>query len=804
VRVLVYPHDLGMGGSQLNAIEIAATIAQDGHPTVIFGRPGPLQDRIAELGLEFVEAPEPSLRPSRRVVRRLQQLIAERDIDVVHGYEWPPALECLLAARSRPAVRSVATVLSMSVAPFIPHELPLLVGTEQIAHVERRAGRSCVGVIEPPVDLSVNDPRLDVGAGRFRSDWGLAADAFLVVCVTRLAHELKLEGLLSAIDGVARLAGPRPTLVIVGDGPAQATVSARAAEVNARLGRQAIVLTGQLADPRPAYAAADLVLGMGSSALRGMSFEKPLVVQGEAGFFKLVTSESLPEFFWTGWYGIGSDPTAGAADFAAIVSRLMADAELGLELGALGRSVVQRRFSVEVAAAAQLDFYRSVLASPPVGRLRRMADEGVSAGRFADYRVRRKLLKLAGRAPRDDFGSQPAARTEAARGCGFPLGTQGRQLGDRDLVVYLAGGSWDAVAGTDRHLMTALAARVPVLWVDPPTSPVDALRGRRAPAAGLAEVAPGLRRLHTSGPPGVSRPVLRELADRMRLRQARAAAAHAGGSVAAVICAAPEPLLAGWPGKRVYFATDDFVAGAALLGLDEHYLSRARRQNLRQADLVLAVSDSLAQTLALDSDVPVEVLANGCFPELYAGIESVEPAGDVRLPAPIAGLVGQLNDRIDLTLLEAVAAEGISLLLVGPRSERAAESRGRIDALLERPNVQWVGRQSLERLPAYLAAIDVGLTPYTDTAFNRSSFPLKTLEYLAAGRPVVSTDLPAVRWLNTELIDASSDPEKFLHLLRIRLAETRTDEAVAARQAYARTQSWAARAEQLYRWLAAS
>src|SRR5258708_23401667 len=49
--------------------------------------------------------------------------------------------------------------------------------------------------------------------------------------------------------------------------------------------------------------------------------------------------------------------------------------------------------------------------------------------------------------------------------------------------------------------------------------------------------------------------------------------------------------------------------------------------------------------------------------------------------------------------------------------------------------------------------MDVGITPYRDTPFNRASFPLKTLEYLGAGLPVVSADLPAARWLRANLTD---------------------------------------------------
>ncbi|BCW48489.1 glycosyltransferase [Arthrobacter sp. StoSoilB13] len=95
---------------------------------------------------------------------------------------------------------------------------------------------------------------------------------------------------MSAMDAVAELARLRDVrLVIVGDGPGMSDAMAKASVINDGLGRRVVLLTGELEDPRPAYAAADVVLGMGGSALRGLSFGKPLVVQGERGFWELLT-----------------------------------------------------------------------------------------------------------------------------------------------------------------------------------------------------------------------------------------------------------------------------------------------------------------------------------------------------------------------------------------------------------------------------------------------------------------------------------------------------------------------------------
>ncbi|MBI4900502.1 MAG: glycosyltransferase, partial [Actinobacteria bacterium] len=297
MKVLVYPHDLGMGGSQTNAIELAGELRRLGVECTVFGRPGVLNARIAQLGLEFVPSAEPGSRPSPPVVRQLHDLVASDGFDLVHGYEWPPSLEAALAVRGLPGNGVVSTVMSMAVAPFIPHWVPLVVGTQQIAAAEKAAGRPRVSLLEPPVDLEHNEAPPAAELDAFREAWGLG-DRPLVVCVTRLAAELKLEGLLTAIE----VAGSRSDhqLLIVGDGPAHDQVAEAAERANAAGGARTVVLTGALLDPRPAYAVADIVLGMGGSALRALAFAKPLVVQGEHGFFEPLTPATEPLFRWQG------------------------------------------------------------------------------------------------------------------------------------------------------------------------------------------------------------------------------------------------------------------------------------------------------------------------------------------------------------------------------------------------------------------------------------------------------------------------------------------------------------------------
>ncbi len=415
MRIIVYPHTLELGGSQLNAIEIAGAVRDRGHDVVIFAQPGTLAERIDELGLEFVVAPRPRGRPTPRVVGALTELARRYRADVVHGYEWTTVIEAYWGPRARLGVPVAATVMSMAVAPFIPTDLPLAVGYEQIVEIERRAGRPDVTLIEPPVDVAGNAPGA-ADPDELRHDFGLDPDALTVVSVSRLAPELKLEGLETAIEATAELAAVQAIqLVITGDGPARPLLEERAAEANRRVGRRVVFLTGQLVDPRPAYAAADVCLGMGGSALRAMAFARPLIVQGEAGFWKLLDSSSEDFFLANGWYGLGEGRETGVERLISQLRPLIDDPDHRAALGARAREVVVTRFALEVAAERQIEIYSRMVASGRIPPRRRLEGAGRSTAGLVSHRFRRAVASVRGRDQADDFNARKRMTVASVR-----------------------------------------------------------------------------------------------------------------------------------------------------------------------------------------------------------------------------------------------------------------------------------------------------------------------------------------------------------------------------------------------------
>jgi glycosyltransferase involved in cell wall biosynthesis len=406
MRILVYPHAMEIGGSQLNALQLAGAVRDLGHDVQVISEPGPLVGYVHELGLAHVEIPSERRRPSVGVARQIGRLIDERDIDVVHGYEWPPVLEGLAATRlGRGAL--VGTVLSMSVVPFFPRTVPLLVGTEQIREAAVAAGHSRVCLLEPPVDTEGDYPGVDGAA--FRAEHGFDHDVPLIAMVCRLVPELKLEGLLAACDAVGQLAsaGRKVQLAIVGDGRSRAEVAARAERANDAAGYQVVTLTGEVSDPRPAYAAADILIGMGGSALRGMSFGKPLVVVGERGYSELLTPESADTFLQAGWYGQGPGSLGtGVSALREALDTLVEDPARRAELGGFARDLVVKRFSLRGAAAFLERVYAAALAQP-TPRPRLAADSARSAAGLLGYKVLRKVQQLRGTARTDDANANP-------------------------------------------------------------------------------------------------------------------------------------------------------------------------------------------------------------------------------------------------------------------------------------------------------------------------------------------------------------------------------------------------------------
>ncbi|MBB5786218.1 glycosyltransferase [Jiangella mangrovi] len=361
------------------------------------------------------------------------------------------------------------------------------------------------------------------------------------------------------------------------------------------------------------------------------------------------------------------------------------------------------------------------------------------------------------------------------------------------VVVYAGGTAWDALRGTDQQLAGALSEWCHVVYVDPPVSLTTLVRARTRPGATVTRVGPSLTRVSPVGPPLQTRPGVRALTHVLHRRAIARAVRPLGGRADAVVVASLEPLLDAVPsGTAVLFGTDDFVAGARLMNRDATWLAERERRQLARADVVVVVSSVLAERWRSLGAEP-HVVENGCDTRAFAGCEDAEPAPGL----PDGGhalYVGNITSRLDIEMFERVAASGVPLVLVGPVDPEWQAERFR--ALTALPNVVWTGPVPYEELPRYYSRARVGLLPYVRSDFNSASSPLKAYEYLAAGLPVVASQLPVGASVLAEHVVAAPDAAGFAAATAAAAEATPSPSERAARRAVAATCDWSVRAAQ--------
>ena len=146
----------------------------------------------------------------------------------------------------------------------------------------------------------------------------------------------------------------------------------------------------------------------------------------------------------------------------------------------------------------------------------------------------------------------------------------------------------------------------------------------------------------------------------------------------------------------------------------------------------------------------------------------VPPDSLTAFPHPVLGFYGVLDERIDFDLIVAVAdaRPEWTVALVGPCA-KIAESD-----LPRRPNIAYFGQQRYADLPNFLAGFDVTLLPFALNEATRSISPTKTLEYLAAEKPIVSTPIADVVSLYGDVVRIAEDPATFVTEVESVLAES--------------------------------
>ncbi|HXH75516.1 MAG TPA: glycosyltransferase family 1 protein [Bacteriovoracaceae bacterium] len=151
----------------------------------------------------------------------------------------------------------------------------------------------------------------------------------------------------------------------------------------------------------------------------------------------------------------------------------------------------------------------------------------------------------------------------------------------------------------------------------------------------------------------------------------------------------------------------------------------------------------------------------------------VEPDDQVHIPHPRVGFYGVIDERFDIELLEQMATKAphLQFIILGPVIKIDPE------ALPRRSNIFYLGKKDYKALPLYLAGWDCAMMPFALNESTKFISPTKTPEYLAAGKPVVSTAIRDVvcPYKEKNLVHIASSPDEFIRCIHKAMSKRVTD-----------------------------
>jgi glycosyltransferase involved in cell wall biosynthesis len=359
-------------------------------------------------------------------------------------------------------------------------------------------------------------------------------------------------------------------------------------------------------------------------------------------------------------------------------------------------------------------------------------------------------------------------------------------------IIALVPDEWEPQWQTRHQLMSRLARYFHVVWVSQPHRWWDCfsvLTGRRKRGAGDPPVPANFEVYRPEfWLPLLGRPAgLAAFTSRQRLARARARLLARGCKRVALYVFRPDfgSVLDHIENDlSIYHIDDEYSFSATETGI-----SPVERSLLESAGEVFIHSPAMMRKKG-HLNPNTEFVPNGVDFKLYA-TPVPEPEDLRNIPHPRIGYVGTMKRMVDWELLLELTADRPqwSFVFIGPKAPHP-EIDDLLRKMAERPNVHFLEAKPTERLGDYLQHFDVGTMPYRIDDYTKYIYPLKMHEYLASGRPVVSTPISSVEEFGY-VIGLSRSREEWMNALDQALSpQENAPNRRAQRQAVAREHDW--------------
>lgn len=370
-----------------------------------------------------------------------------------------------------------------------------------------------------------------------------------------------------------------------------------------------------------------------------------------------------------------------------------------------------------------------------------------------------------------------------------------------DIICF--SNDWDGDPLSKKHIMTRLARRNRILWVNsignrnPTASVKDARRVARKLKAffsGCREVAHNIHVISPVAIPFHGNALARRINRHLLVWMLRGAARKLGFQRPITWTFLPSSAdVVGRLGEQmvVYHCTDEF---SQFSDHSKDATLDSERRLIEKSDRVIVSAERLLSSKAkhhpdarlVCHGVDVEHFRKACDPLTRI------PDDIARIPGPIVGFFGLIADWVDLELIRCLALmrPSIHFVLIGKIATDTS-------ALTSVPNVHFLGQKSYADLPGYCRRFDMAILPFAINELTLNANPLKLREYLAAGLPVLATSIPEVERFR-RLVRICTTTEEFV----VHLDELIAQKATGPRMEMSRemdSESWDEKVEEMSR-----
>lgn len=368
MKIIMTLMSLDIGGAETHVAELSKQLVKLGHEVIIVAEKGAYWDGLLSSGIKLVRAPLDRRDITSMIAsyKILKTVIKAEKPDIVHAHARIPAFLCHMV---RKTVRfKFVTSAHGTYSTAFPLKMLTRWGSKTLAVSKdiKRYLKDNYHLKSKNIIVSVNG----VDTDRFSPDsayesvldgLGFEKDAKRIVYMSRLNDDV-CKPLFRLLDFFEEIEKDFPglELMVIGDGNSYDKIAAKAKEINIRLSRTAVALTGAIVDVPRYIAAADIGIGVGRAILECMSMGKPVIVAGEEGYIGILDHNTLDVAIETNFtcrhrMDIHDDQFKND-----LFSLLNMSNEQRLTLGAYGRSIIKEKYSLESMVKDNLALYDMV------------------------------------------------------------------------------------------------------------------------------------------------------------------------------------------------------------------------------------------------------------------------------------------------------------------------------------------------------------------------------------------------------------------------------------------------------------